>query len=757
MNHQQCQRCFTGWRLFLLTVFLLVGSLFSQDVKVLTGFEYDQMQTWGWSGVEKTSYNGRYGTLFQGDATEGQWAIGHDFSQDAASWYFSGTIPPENNILTMQGIIFKTYGNFENWMGRDWSGYDRLRIDVKSTVDSCVLWLQLHDELSSPFIVRQYHVPANQWVTLEFNLADAAQERKVPLSGAGAAYWGVDTLRGRILNLAHMANFYVNAVHFYGQHAQHVILDNMRLLKPGVSDGSVLTIINDNSAWPQIVELPQQTPEWNKYTGSRDNALLTLGTPVSITPGINTSYGYLNGNPRALSAVDNQRLIMGLDLSVGGVIKSVDGGQTWTNPGGFFHSFNAPGNFLTGADGDLLGFYTERCGGGSAASAMYFRHLKFNGTDWTMGTPSMITPNSFHCPEWKVNALRLPDGRIWMATAHQTRYGVVYLRAWYSDDEGLTWRWPNAAGRIDAESWRTHGARQGSLTGAEWWVENSQKWNYEGKLSSLGSITSSVTWSETYPLLVPYEGTVGCLWLNGSVEWSYFDKDNNTWTTPTNIIPVSSTLLSTAVTYGTNTVYFTTGDKIYRFNGTQAPTDVTPAQCKGGVLSLSNDVLLNLWQETGGIIRFCTKQLPDGNWSDATTIATEGGTCRLTAPMYSPDNFFPVAWMGGSLKFLRIPNPHAATAVRMTKRLSPLSSLLTNSPNPFRQSTVFAYRLPTQGPVSLKIYDHSGKLVKSLVQARQEPGQHNVKWNATGLATGVYFAKIKADELSSSRKILIVR
>ncbi|MFH0920722.1 MAG: T9SS type A sorting domain-containing protein [Fibrobacterota bacterium] len=728
---------------------------FSQDVKLLSSFEYDAMQTWGWSGIDITSYNGRYGTLYQGDATDGQWAIGHDFSQDAVSWYLSGTIPPENNILTMQGVIFKTFGYFGTWMGIDWSGYDRLRIDVKSTVDSCVLWLQLQDELTSPFIVRQYRVPANQWVTLEFNLADAAQEIKVPLSSAGATDWGVDTLKGRILNLSHMANFYVNAVRFYGLHAQHVVLDNMRLLKPGVADGSALPVITDNSAWPQVAELPPQTPVWNKYTGTRDNALLTLDTPaVSITPGINTSYGYLNGNPRALSAVDNQRLIMGLDLSVGGVIKSVDGGQTWSNPGGFFHSINAPGNFLSGADGDLFGFYTERCGGGSAASAMYFRHLKFNGTGWTMGTPYMITPNSFHCPEWKVDGLRLPDGRIWMATAHQTRYGVVYLRAWYSDDEGLTWRWPNASGLMDAESWRTHGARQGGLTGAEWWVENSAQWNYEGKTSSLGTITSSVTWPDMYPLLVPYEGTVGCLWLNGSVKWSYYN--NNAWTPPATIFPSSINKPYTAVTYGTSMVYFTMGDKIYQFDGTHALVDITPALCKGGVLSLSNDVLLNLWQETGGVIRFCTKQLPDGNWSEATTVATAGSACRLTAPMYSPDNYFPVAWMGSSLKFLRIPNPHATVAVQVATTPQGLS-ILTNSPNPFRQFTAFKYHLPMPGAVSLKIYDRCGKLVKSLVQAQQGAGPHTVKWNANGLATGIYFAKIKANGLASSRKILIVR
>jgi len=101
MNHQQHQRRNKGWRLFLATSLFLVSVLFSQDVKLLAGFEYDDMQTWtGWSGTaisEGTSaMGGSYGTLFQGDATEGDWAVGRDISSDAVSWYLTSPAVPDN-------------------------------------------------------------------------------------------------------------------------------------------------------------------------------------------------------------------------------------------------------------------------------------------------------------------------------------------------------------------------------------------------------------------------------------------------------------------------------------------------------------------------------------------------------------------------------------------------------------------------------------------------------------------------------------
>ncbi|MFH0922037.1 MAG: T9SS type A sorting domain-containing protein [Fibrobacterota bacterium] len=770
MNQQQHQGRLKSGHLFLATCLLLAGLLFPQDVKLLAGFEYDEMQTWGWNGTTVADWinsgSGSLGTLFQGDATEGEWAVGRGFSSDAVSWYLTSPLVPENNILYTQGRVFQTYGFLESWMGSDWSGYDRMRMDIKSTTDSCVVWLSLQDELTSPFLIRRYVVPGNQWVTLEFNLADAAKEIQVPLSGEGAAYWGVDTLKGRVLNLSEMANLSVNVTHFYHVQAQHVVVDNLRLLKAGAEDGGTWPLLRDTTAFQTVQELPPQSPVWtNRYTGARNTAPLTLGEPSFIDLGAgDPGYAYLTGMPYAISAVDNDRIAIGSWI-YGGVRKTLNGGQDWTSVPGFFHSYQAPGSIIASSGDDLMGFYTSKCGGGGVSTAMYFRRLQFNGTDWKFTTRKLITPNSWHCPEWKVNGIRLPNGRIWMLSAHTTRYRGIWMRGWYSDDEGETWRWPNASGLTDAEAWRTYGTEHGNLTGAELWVDNSGEWEYEGKTASLGTITTSLQYSAFFPMLVRYGDEVACFWLDGNnntIKWSH--SDGKRWTPPTTLLSSMTSRPSGAVYHeATGDIYFANGQKIYRFDGMNAPVDITPALCTGGILSLSGNLLMNVWKEQSGgqyLIRYCTQELPNGTWSEAHTLATEDVSFNLTSTQSAPENFFPVAWaFTGSttkwLKFQRIPIAGtSANKQRVNVRSAPFLEV---SPNPFCGQMVFKYQVPKAGAVSFKVYDRCGRLVQSLLETKQALGVHQVKWDARHLAAGLYVARIKADGLNLSRKLIIVK
>jgi hypothetical protein len=84
-------------------------------------------------------------------------------------------------------------------------------------------------------------------------------------------------------------------------------------------------------------------------------------------------------------------------------------------------------------------------------------------------------------------------------------------------------------------------------------------------------------------------------------------------------------------------------------------------------------------------------------------------------------------------------------------------------PNPFQARTVLAYDLARSGAVELRIYDVSGRLVRSLVSgAVQEAGRHSVEWdgrNAAGAATGagLYFGRIDVGGESDVRRVVRVR
>jgi len=85
-----------------------------------------------------------------------------------------------------------------------------------------------------------------------------------------------------------------------------------------------------------------------------------------------------------------------------------------------------------------------------------------------------------------------------------------------------------------------------------------------------------------------------------------------------------------------------------------------------------------------------------------------------------------------------------------------------NMPNPFTDQTVISYQLTTAGNVRLKVYNIAGQLVKTLVNAGQEPGVYNIVWSGLDdqgrrVASGVYFCRLETDDLSSIRKMTILR
>ncbi len=80
-----------------------------------------------------------------------------------------------------------------------------------------------------------------------------------------------------------------------------------------------------------------------------------------------------------------------------------------------------------------------------------------------------------------------------------------------------------------------------------------------------------------------------------------------------------------------------------------------------------------------------------------------------------------------------------------------------NYPNPFNPATHFSYQVPNRGLVTLKIYDMLGREVTTLVNEIKPAGTYNLSWNATGLATGVYFYQLRAGDFIETKKLVLVR
>jgi hypothetical protein len=80
-----------------------------------------------------------------------------------------------------------------------------------------------------------------------------------------------------------------------------------------------------------------------------------------------------------------------------------------------------------------------------------------------------------------------------------------------------------------------------------------------------------------------------------------------------------------------------------------------------------------------------------------------------------------------------------------------------NYPNPFNPNTTIQYALPSEGRVTLKIYNLLGQEVASLVNEIQGAGRRSVVWNAHTTGSGVYFYRLQAGTFTATRKLLLLR
>jgi len=84
-------------------------------------------------------------------------------------------------------------------------------------------------------------------------------------------------------------------------------------------------------------------------------------------------------------------------------------------------------------------------------------------------------------------------------------------------------------------------------------------------------------------------------------------------------------------------------------------------------------------------------------------------------------------------------------------------NLSQNYPNPFNPSTEIPFTLPRSSKVNLTIFNALGQKVATLIDGNRPPGEHTARFDASGLASGVYYYRIKTKGFVQTRKMLLLR
>jgi hypothetical protein len=90
-------------------------------------------------------------------------------------------------------------------------------------------------------------------------------------------------------------------------------------------------------------------------------------------------------------------------------------------------------------------------------------------------------------------------------------------------------------------------------------------------------------------------------------------------------------------------------------------------------------------------------------------------------------------------------------------------TLYQNVPNPFNPSTTIRYYVPVESPVTLDVYDSTGRHVNRLIDREMKPrGMHQIQWSGRdtegdGVASGIYFYRLQSGKKTISRKMVLLK
>ncbi|MCD4818586.1 MAG: T9SS type A sorting domain-containing protein [Candidatus Cloacimonetes bacterium] len=94
--------------------------------------------------------------------------------------------------------------------------------------------------------------------------------------------------------------------------------------------------------------------------------------------------------------------------------------------------------------------------------------------------------------------------------------------------------------------------------------------------------------------------------------------------------------------------------------------------------------------------------------------------------------------------------------------VNPVNFSLKNYPNPFNPETTIKFNLKKKEQTELVIYNIKGQKVKTLINRELEAGKHSIVWNGTDetgkkLSSGIYLYKLKTDNYSAVKKMLMIK
>ncbi|MBD3179516.1 MAG: S8 family serine peptidase [Candidatus Latescibacteria bacterium] len=148
---------------------------------------------------------------------------------------------------------------------------------------------------------------------------------------------------------------------------------------------------------------------------------------------------------------------------------------------------------------------------------------------------------------------------------------------------------------------------------------------------------------------------------------------------------------------------------------------------------------------------------PDADLNEiAYLLTSHAETDSYTGAVYND------TWGYGKLRLMGAVGVPTAVDQMAAGEIPPALTLGQNYPNPFNPTTWIPFYLPEPGSIDIRVYDVTGRMVKSLEKGFFTAGRHNTRWdgiNSDGspVASGIYFCVISHGGATESRKMVLLR
>lgn len=168
------------------------------------------------------------------------------------------------------------------------------------------------------------------------------------------------------------------------------------------------------------------------------------------------------------------------------------------------------------------------------------------------------------------------------------------------------------------------------------------------------------------------------------------------------------------------------------------------------------------------------------NTNNTTFYTTEEGICKSTnvGGSFILDYNQPNNFSYNHMSFVTTPTDYPMTTVNgwavtdnggishydETIGITPIGttvpknfSLGQNYPNPFNPVTNIEFDIPNKNYVQLKVYDALGNLVKNLYSGELNAGKYKADFDASDLASGIYFYRLVTDDFTESKRMILIK